>query len=102
MLKVYGTEDCPDCRDCKKNFDKYNIEYEFLNIKELKNLKQFLIYRDSYPEVFDRLKKVHDIGIPCIVDNDNVFCDWETYLKNKGYSVIQTSNESCSIFNKNC
>ncbi len=102
MLKVYGTEDCPDCRDCKKNFDKFNIEYEFKDIKELKNLKQFLIYRDTYNEVFDRLKKVHDIGIPCVVDADNVFCDWEGYLKRLGYTDLEFEGNSCSIFSKNC
>ena len=39
MLKIYGSEMCSDCVECKKNFDIYNIEYEFLDInKSLRNV----------------------------------------------------------------
>ena len=48
MLKIYGSEMCPDCVACKKNFDFYHIEYEFIDInKTLKNLKIFLKQRDT-------------------------------------------------------
>ena len=82
MLKIYGSELCPDCIACKNNFDHYGIPYEFLDVmKSLKNLKDFLLYRDTSP-VFDHLKAIHDIGLPAIVkENGEVFTDWETYLK---------------------
>ena len=43
MLKVYGTQLCPDCVECKYNLDRNNIEYVDVDInKQLKNLKEFL------------------------------------------------------------
>ena len=61
MLKIYGSEMCPDCVACKKNFDFYHIEYEFIDInKTLKNLKIFLKLRDTLP-VFDHCKEIGDI-----------------------------------------
>ena len=35
MLKVYGSEMCPDCIDCKFNLDRNNIEYENKDITKL-------------------------------------------------------------------
>ena len=105
MLKIYGSPMCSDCVNAKLNFDKFGIEYEYINIMEsLKNLKKFLYYRDNYPEVFNRLIKIGDIGIPCIVDNDLVFTDWETYLKNMGHTdlIYQNTIKACSINGKGC
>lgn len=101
MLKVYGSDMCPDCRACKEEFDKYGVEYEFVDINEsIANLKKFLIYRDSSP-VFDHLKAVHDIGIPaCVNDDGTVFTDWEDYLKEKGYEAKR--GMSCSLNGKGC
>ncbi len=104
MFKVYGSPMCPDCRECKANFDDNNIEYEDLDITaNLKNLKEFLILRDSNP-VFDRLKKIHDIGIPAIVaENGTVFTDWEGYLKEKGLPITyREQGQACSIDGKGC
>ena len=103
MLKIYGSKMCPDCVICKANLDYYHIEYEFLDINEnLKTLKDFLVYRDTYP-VFDHLKEVHDIGLPALVDNETVFTDWENYLKEKGFEPIQTNQgSSCSLNGKGC
>lgn len=105
MLKVYGNSNCYDCINCKMNFDKYHIEYEFIDIlASLKNLKEFLYYRDEYKEVFSRLIEIHDIGIPCIIDDKNVFTDWETYLKNKGFIELDyiDMHNACSIDGKGC
>ncbi len=104
MLKVYGSKMCPDCIECKANLDYYHIEYEYLDINEsLKTLKEFLIYRDTYP-VFDHLKEIHDIGLPTLIGEDNIpFTDWETYLKDKGFEPIKMNNgSSCSITGKGC
>jgi glutaredoxin-related protein len=55
MLKVYGSKNCPDCRNLKLNFIKYGIEFEKIEILDsLKNLKEFLHYRDNNKEVFER------------------------------------------------
>ncbi len=89
MITIYGSEMCPDCTACKHNFDKYGVEYNFLDInKDLKYLKEFLIHRDTNP-VFDRLKKIYDICLPaCIDEEGNVFTDWETYLRNRGLEPV--------------
>ena len=104
MFKIYGSAKCPDCINCKANFDEYKIEYEFIEILDnLKNLKRFLYYRDNYPKIFNRLIEIGDIGVPAIVDeDDNVFTDWESYLKNLGLNPIYVTGESCSIGGKGC
>ncbi len=104
MFKVYGSIKCPDCINCKANFDEYKIEYEFIDVLDsLKNLKKFLHYRDNHPEVFERLIKIGDIGLPAIVDeNDKVFTDWETYLKEKGFEPFYVTGDSCTIGGKGC
>ncbi|MBR1478662.1 MAG: glutaredoxin [Lachnospiraceae bacterium] len=104
MLKIYGSKMCPDCRECKRNFDINKIEYEFLDVTEsLKHLRDFLILRDSNP-VFDRLKAIHDIGLPGIVKEDGeVFTDWESYLKEKGLPIVyEEQGQACSIDHKGC
>ena len=104
MLKVYGSAMCPDCRACKANFEANKIEFEFIDINEnLHNLADFLKLRDSQP-VFEKWKKVGDIGIPRIVDEDgNAFTDWEGYLTEKGLPITyQDAGPSCSITGKGC
>jgi len=100
MLKVYGSKDCYDCIRLKKNFDTYHIEYEFIDVLDsLKNLKAFLKLRDTLP-VFDHLKAIHDIGLPAIIKEDGeVFVDYDTYLKDLGYKVLEIDNKKdrCSI-----
>ncbi len=104
MITIYGSEMCPSCIVCKKNFDTNNIEYEFKDItKNLHFLKEFLIYRDR-ESAFDRAKEIHHIGIPAIVKEDGtVFTDWETFLIEKGLKVIKEDDKkSCSITKKGC
>ena len=103
MFKIYGSKMCPDCINCKANFDYYQIKYEFLDInKDLKTLRDFLILRDTL-DVFTRLKKIHDIGLPAIVDEDgSVFTDWEGYLESQNKKVINVTNTTCSLDHKGC
>ena len=105
MIKLYGSQMCSDCVNCKANFDKFKIEYEYIDINSsLKNLKEFLHYRDNYPNVFDRLIKIGDIGIPCLVKDDLVFTDWESYLNELGYKdlIYVSTIQTCSIDGKGC
>lgn len=101
MIRVYGSKMCPDCRNLELNFRTYGIDYEYLDINEkLANLKAFLILRDTNPQVFDRLKAIHDIGIPACVDRDGrVFTDWESLVRSMGHEVLSESQgQSCSLF----
>ena len=81
MFKVYGSEMCPDCNNCKKNFDTYEVPYTFIDINaSLGNLKQFLDMRDTNP-IFDHCKEIGDIGLPALVKEDGeVFLNWEGYI----------------------
>ncbi|MCR5215680.1 MAG: glutaredoxin [Lachnospiraceae bacterium] len=104
MITIYGSEMCPDCRECKRNFDAHGIAYEFLSVtEELKNLRAFLILRDGNA-VFDRLKAIHDIGLPaCVLEDGTVFTDWEGYLKDRGLTVTYTEiGPACSLDGKGC
>ena len=105
MIKVFGSKMCPDCRNCELNFKTYGIEYEYLDINEsLRNLKTFLIYRDTEP-VFDHLKAINDIGIPaCVDEKGKVFTDWEGYVRGLGHEVIEAEpgalGQACSLSNR--
>lgn len=107
MFKIYGSEMCPDCVACKKNFDHYKVGYEFIDItKNLKNLHDFLVLRDTLP-VFAHCKEAHDIGLPALVKEDgSVFLSWEKYLEENGNKVIDFSSSastcSCSADHKGC
>ena len=60
---------CPDCVYVEKQV-RGDAQYEFIDIgSQVKNLKDFLRLRDNYP-VFDVIKKVGSVGIPCFVLED--------------------------------
>lgn len=81
MLKIYGSMLCPDCVQCREDLDKAGVDYSYLDFAEdLKNLKEFLVLRDSN-ELFNDVKENGSIGIPCIVgENGEVSLDWTKYL----------------------
>lgn len=103
MIKIFGSNMCPDCIAAKFNFDFYHIEYEFVDINEsLKNLKEFLAYRDT-SSLFSNVKETHSIGIPaCIDENGNLFIDWKEYMKKRGMNPLNVSSKSCSKDGKGC
>lgn len=105
MVKVYGSKMCPDCMRCTGNLDANGLEYEFVDInRNLKNLKQFLIYRDSLP-IFDRCKEIHDIGLPALVLEDGtVTLKWSDYIRSKGGDPTLFTGEgaACSVDGTGC
>ena len=103
MYRIYGSEMCPDCLACKKNFDAYGVEYEFIDIlSSLRPLKEFLILRDKEP-VFDRLKAIHDIGIPALIAEDGtVFTNWEQLILDMGQEILTVEGYACSLDGKGC
>lgn len=104
MLKVFGSPLCPDCRECKVNFDAHGVEYEMVDITEsMRNLKAFLALRDSMP-VFDICRESGSVGIPAIVKEDgSVTLDWEGYLAELGLPVVYREERAfCSIDGKGC
>jgi len=105
MVKIYGSELCPDCIECKYNLDKNKIDYEYVDInKNLKNLKEFLKLRDTDP-VFKGIIGSGSIGIPTLIlDDGSVTLDWESFFVNKGLGVLHPSQEgsACGIDGKGC
>lgn len=89
MLRVYGSDLCPDCRECKVNFNSHGIEYEYIDITgSMMSLKEFLALRDSLP-VFASAKAAGAVGIPAIVtENGDITLDWEGYLALLGLPVV--------------
>ena len=70
MYKIDGSPLCPDCRECKANFDAHGIAYEEVNITgSMAELKEFLKLRDS-EAVFAPCKERGSVGIPAIVKED--------------------------------
>ena len=81
MLKIYGSMQCPDCVQCRKDLDRAGVEYEYLDFSEsLLYLKEFLALRDREP-IFAEVRESGKIGIPCILDDEgSVSLEWETYM----------------------
>ena len=81
MLIIYGSDQCPDCVNCKADLDQAGVAYEYRSIAEnLLFLKEFLAIRDNNP-LFVPVKEGGKIGIPCILQEDGtVALSWEHYL----------------------
>ena len=82
MLKIYGSEQCPDCINCKRDLEAAGVEFLYLNISEnLLFLKKFLKLRDEN-SCFEDIRKNGKIGIPCIQREDGtVTLEWDEFLK---------------------
>ena len=82
MLKIYGSQHCPDCVKCKAELDAAGVSYVYMNISEnLLFLKKFLKLRDEN-ELFAPVKARGQIGIPCIVrEAGSITFEWNEFLK---------------------
>ena len=80
MLKIYGSMLCPDCVQCRADLDAAGVAYEYLDFSEsLLHLKAFLKLRDTHSALVEA-KERGFIGIPCIVDGEDVKLDWSSYV----------------------
>ena len=80
MLKIYGSPMCRDCVICKEELDKAGVPYVYMDITgNLMFLKKFLKLREL--PAFDEIREKGQIGIPCIVrDDDSLTFDWKEFL----------------------
>ena len=105
MLKVYGTEMCPDCVACKKGYDGNSVAYEYVDIfGSLRNLKEFLHLRDTLP-LYDEVKARGAIGIPTVVTEEGeVSLDWGKFLDHKGNEKTAEvpAGAACGLDGKGC
>lgn len=70
MIKVYGTNTCPDCMDAKANLDFYHIPYTYIDVcTSVKELKEFIQLRD-HASIFQEAKENGFLGIPAIIKED--------------------------------
>jgi len=81
MLKIYGTNLCPDCTECIAAFREAGVDHEYCEFEtDLSNLKAFLKLRDGSP-LFDAIRAAGGIGIPCILREDgSITLDWKSCL----------------------
>ncbi|MFA6859198.1 MAG: glutaredoxin-related protein [Bacteroidales bacterium] len=69
MVKIYVMATCPDCVSVKRQAEG-DKNYQLVDIgKNVRDLKEFLLLRDSNP-AFDAVKAKGSIGIPCFVLDD--------------------------------
>ncbi len=104
MITVYTSPLCPDCRECKVNFDEHKLAYEEIDITaSMKNLKAFLKLRDTLA-VFDPCRAQGSVGIPAIVSGDgSVTLDWEGYLSERGLPVVyREERPACRLDGSGC
>ena len=82
MLKIYGSQLCPDCVRCKDELEAAGVPFLYLNISEnLLFLKKFLKHRDEN-ELFAQIKQKGQIGIPCIEREDGTITfEWDEFMK---------------------
>lgn len=102
MIKVYGTNTCPDCMDA--NLDFYHIPYTYIDVcTSVKELKEFIQLRDS-SSIFQKAKDNGSLGIPAIIKEDgSITLDWESIIKENGHEVIHVSSgKACGIDGKGC
>lgn len=70
MLKVYGIDLCPDCREAKAAFEQAGVCYEYIDIfASMDHLRAFLALRD-HEAVFIPVKENGSVGIPCMQAED--------------------------------
>jgi glutaredoxin-related protein len=70
MIKIYGMPTCPYCDYVHEQIIGREDEFEYIDIgKNIRNMSAFTRLRDSSP-VFDRCKKIGDVGIPAFVFED--------------------------------
>lgn len=105
MVRIYGSDLCPDCVACKNSFDANGVEYEMINITAgMRELKAFLKLRDTDP-VFTEVKQNGSVGIPALVtDAGGITLDWEGYLRGTGINPEPPAEtgSACQIDGTGC
>ena len=95
MLKVYGAEICPDCRDFKVLMAQRGFEAEYVEITEdTQKLRAFLQLRD-HDAAFEPVRERGSIGIPAFVREDGeVTLDLNTALAWIGQEPVEEEEDA--------
>ena len=80
MIRVYGSPLCPDCWECKVNFDRHGIAYEEIDITA--GMRQ--------------LKAIEK-------EDGGVTLDWEGFLAERNLPVVyREERPACRIDGSGC
>lgn len=103
MIKVYGSELCPDCVALKASLDLSGVPYTYVNIMaSMADFKAFLSLRDNN-SLFDDCRANGSAGIPVIEEDDGTLTiDYENWLKVHGIALVPRSKQACSLDGKGC
>lgn len=103
MIKVYGSELCPDCVALKASLDLAGVDYTYVNIMEsMVNFKAFLSMRD-HNSLFDVCRENGSAGIPVIEEEDGTLTiAYERWLMEHGIALVPRSGQACSLDGKGC
>lgn len=104
MFTVYTSPLCPDCRECKANFEAHGLAFKAIDITgSMPALKEFLRLRDSLP-VFEACREKGQVGIPAILREDgSVTLDWEGVLNELRLPVVYRENgPACGLDGRGC
>ena len=78
---LFFAETCPDTAPFVARLQELGVQYEPVEIQSsLGNLKRFLALRDSREE-FEAVKARGSIGIPALLNNNNVVLDVEELVE---------------------
>jgi len=94
MLKVYGAEICPDCRDFKDLMAQRGFEVEYVEMTaSTQDLRAFLHLRD-HEAAFEEVRARGGIGIPAFVREDGeVTLDLNTALGWIGQEPVEENDD---------
>ncbi len=97
MMKVYGSDICPQCRDFKALLAERGIAVEYIDMTEnVRNMREFLHLRD-HEEAFAPVRERGSIGIPCFVnDNGEITLDENTALEWLGQPPAEKDAFGCA------
>ena len=79
-ITMFGAKACQQTVEAAKVLNQTGVYYEYLDIcEDLDFLKRFMQLRDTRAE-FDEIRQNGDIGIPCIiVDEEQIFFSAESF-----------------------
>lgn len=101
MIKIYGSINCPYCKEAKEKMKAKNIPFEAKNFEDaLINLKTFIRQRDKDPQ-FDDAKREGRIGIPALLLDDGTWIsDWRSYIGDQSEKI--EPGQACGLDGRGC
>ena len=86
IIKYYGSSHCPECTEVQGILRDNGInmeDFEHVDITaSMKNLREFIYFREANPAVFDPIKPRRQVGVPCfILEDGTITFDYRDVLE---------------------